>query len=180
MADKQPPVQRQMFDPDDLPEAPKKDKRIRYRWMFWLDVRHDDQLMLCEALDDLKAERKYAPTIRDALKLILSLRERRIDFLLDLFPWVEEYFRAKFATQESPANREFAEILRTQSAILEQLAQRPSVPAMTTSRAGVNVPEIDLSASIFAEDAGPVERGNLAANMGDLFADDDDDDLFDD
>lgn len=147
-------------------------KRHRFQFKFWLDANKDDELILCEELDTLKKQRRFTPTIREAFKLILSLRERKIDYLLQLFPWVEEYFRAKFAQDDSPANREFAHILRQQSMILEQLAMRqaPALPAQTHQR---HVPEIDLSASIFAEDAEPIERGNLAANMGDLFAEDD-------
>lgn len=178
MPKKAPPGQRQLFDDDDLP-APKKDKRIRVRFNFWLDMRSDAQLLLAEYIDYLKSERSYAPTIRQALNLIWSLRERKVDFLLELFPWIEDHFRNKFAQDESPAVSEFVRVMERQSAILEQLASRSGGQPVGASRA-FSVPEIDLSSSIFAEDAEPVERGNLAANMGDLFADEDDDDLFDD
>lgn len=161
----------------------RRDRRHRFQYRFWIDANKDEELLLGEELDELKSRRLFASTIRNALKLFLSLKKRNIDLLIKLFPWVEEAIEERIAERqarfESPANMEFTHILRQQSMILEQLAMRqaPALPAQTHQP---HVPEIDLSASIFAEDAELIERGNLAANMGDLFADEDDDDLFDD
>lgn len=60
----------------------------RYQFRFWLDCDKDDQLLLADAIDDLKHQRAWAGTIRDALRLVLDLRAGRLDVLFELFPWV--------------------------------------------------------------------------------------------
>lgn len=60
----------------------------RYQFRFWLDCDKDDQLLLADAIDDLKHQRAWAGTIRDALRLVLDLRAGGLDVLFELFPWV--------------------------------------------------------------------------------------------
>lgn len=61
---------------------------------FWLDMRKDDESFLHEFVQDLKSQRLFAATIRNALLLIYDLREGRVDMLLEMFPFVREAVRA--------------------------------------------------------------------------------------
>lgn len=67
-----------------------KDTRVRAQFKFWLDVMKDDELELGMELVLLKSRRKFASTVRDAMRLIVDLRAGRVDVLLELFPWVKD------------------------------------------------------------------------------------------
>src|SRR5574341_1141957 len=69
----------------------KKEYRRQYR--FWLDVMQPGEDDLAKYIDDLKKTRHFAQTIRDGLRLIRDLRQGKVDVLLSLFPWIEDYFR---------------------------------------------------------------------------------------
>lgn len=119
-------------------------KRQRFLFKFWLDIAKPEERAIAEQSDSLKSRRQWQPSVRDALKLLYSLREKRIDVLLTLFPWVEEYFRARFAHEDSPANREFAAILKQQADILSHLANRPALPESTPQTPKLlNIPKVD-------------------------------------
>lgn len=150
----------------------------RFRFNFWLDCNKDEELVLAETIDELKAERSFSRTIREGIKLVVSLRECQVDVLEMLFPWIKDHYRKQLTGEDSPVNQEFAAILRQQSVILERLAtQPPPVPFQETFQ----LPEL---VSVFVDDKPnsmqPVVavRETFAVSMGDLFADDDDD-LFD-
>lgn len=64
--------------------------RHRIRYAFWLDIKKPDEEMLSDEIELLKNKRSFAGAIRDGLRLILSLREGRVDVLLELFPWIPE------------------------------------------------------------------------------------------
>ena len=69
--------------------TPKKDKRFRKQFRFWLDEnnpRDHDLLYYCE---QQKGLRQFQKTIENALRLYGSLREGRVDWLLDMFPQIE-------------------------------------------------------------------------------------------
>ena len=73
----------------------------RYQFKFWLDCERDDELMLAEAIDDLKRRRSFVATVRDGIRLILDLRAGRLELLLVLFPWVETELTARAAATEA-------------------------------------------------------------------------------
>ena len=62
--------------------------RQRFQFKFWLDVNKPNERELAQHLEDLKRERKFAPTLRDALRLFLDLKEGRTDVLRELFPGI--------------------------------------------------------------------------------------------
>jgi hypothetical protein len=63
-----------------------KTPRRRFMYRFWLDVNKPDQRALAEALEAVKARRKFAPTVRDALRLFLDLQDGNTGELCRLFP----------------------------------------------------------------------------------------------
>lgn len=83
------------------PKSDRKDKRRRFQFRFWLDVAKDEWYDLAQRLESLKQSRQYAPTIRQALALYLSLKDKRIDLLLELFPWIEDAIKDKINPPDS-------------------------------------------------------------------------------
>lgn len=66
-----------------------KGQRFRLKFMFWLDANKSDEYELAETIEALKQERSFARTIRDGIRLIVSLRQRQTDVLFELFPFLE-------------------------------------------------------------------------------------------
>ncbi len=62
--------------------------RVQFR--FWLDVVKDAEASLAQEVQHLKSRRAFQPTIRDAIRLILDLRNGSTDVLHELFPWVSQ------------------------------------------------------------------------------------------
>jgi hypothetical protein len=60
--------------------------RYRMAFTFWLEASKDEQVGLADQLEQLKAKRLFAPTIRAALSLYLDLMAGRTDELYRLFP----------------------------------------------------------------------------------------------
>jgi len=172
----------------------RKDKRNRFKFDFWLDVNKDDELLLAEAIDDLKAERKWRPTVKQSLTVFLSLMAGNVAPLLEHFPWIEDHFRAKFEDEQPPPtlpSDDFQSLLRYQAMILDKLDKHPAgthLEGEPQPLPGLSDLET-LGESVFVEPEKTPEqirgeameaRQEFAAGVGDLFADDDDDDLFDD
>lgn len=153
-------------------------KRQRFMFKFWLNVANPEERAIAEHSDMLKEKRQWQPSARDALKLLYSLRERKVDVLLMLFPWIDDYFRAKYERQESPANMEFARLMAQQTLILQRLAEGArGQPININNTLSLGLP----APSAFVEDvpADPTEaRVNFSKGMGDLFADDSEEDLW--
>lgn len=121
------------------PKSERKDKRRRFQFRFWLDVAQDEWYDLAQRLESLKQSRQYAPTIRKALLLYLSLKDKRIDYLLQLFPWIEDAIKAKANPPDSDDNSD----LRKEIAMLRQavLSQTKADTVQHSPRA-MNVPSI--------------------------------------
>lgn len=66
------------------------DKRHRVQHRFWLDAMNDDDLLLMEEIDDMKAKRSFTDTVRDGLRLMSSLRKGEVGVLLELFPDIRQ------------------------------------------------------------------------------------------
>ena len=135
---------------DQVPDTPKKDTRLRYQWRFWLDANKDDELLMCEQLDELKERRQFAPTIRNALRLFFDLSRGNTQVLRELFPGIVAQLQTP---PETPANSEFAEIIKQQAAILEKLSKQttaatPQLPARTIADDDTELIEIKKDTSI--------------------------------
>jgi len=70
-------------------------KRYRVMHKFWLDLRKDYEDWLDETIHTLKQERTYSQTVRDGIRLIVDLRHKKLDALLELFPWVENWIESE-------------------------------------------------------------------------------------
>ena len=93
--------------------------RHRIGYTFWLDLKKSPEEALSDEIELLKNKRSFAKTIRDGLRLMIDLREGRVDVLRELFPWVS----AKLQSPSTPGNDD----LKKQIDFLTQLilAQRP-------------------------------------------------------
>lgn len=67
-------------------------KRFRLRFTFWLDMLKQGEAAIADAIDSLKDERLFSQTVRDGIRLIMSLRSGKLDVLFELFPWVRAEF----------------------------------------------------------------------------------------
>ena len=77
--------------------------RFRLRFTFWLDVNKQDEYDLAETIETLKTNKLFAKTIRDGIKLVVSLMDGRLDLLFDMYPWVREEFEKRSALRTSQA-----------------------------------------------------------------------------
>jgi hypothetical protein len=62
--------------------------RFRLKFMFWLDVTKEDELVLSEQIEELKQHRSYVKTIRDGIRLVCDLKQGSTQVLFELFPWL--------------------------------------------------------------------------------------------
>lgn len=60
--------------------------RRRVKFEFWLDANKDDQARLGDRLWRLKSKRKFAPTLRKAVRLFFDLLDGQTNVLRQLFP----------------------------------------------------------------------------------------------
>ena len=104
-------------------------KRVRLQFKFWLDVLKDVEAAIADELERLKEQRKMAPTIRDALRLFLSLGQGDSSVLLELFPDIRGYFYQQFQAEQADAATQFNEIILR----LNQIQQVQSQPAPISS-----------------------------------------------
>ena len=65
-----------------------RDKRYRKTINFQLDLNKPDEQAIAQHIQELKRERGYSKAIRDGIRLIVDLRNGRLDVLYELFPWV--------------------------------------------------------------------------------------------
>ena len=72
----------------------RKPKSYRMMFRFWMDAGKDDESIIADYCEEQKSKRSFTSTMRDALRLIMDLRQQRLDVLFELFPfvnaWLEE------------------------------------------------------------------------------------------
>ena len=180
---------------DTIKDTPKKDKRLRYQWRFWLDANKDDELLMCEELDYLKSKRQFAPTIRNALRLFFDLSQGRIDVLRELFPGIVAQLQIP---PDTPATTEFAQIIKQQAQLIEIMATQTTAPATmrqlpapttdndtelitiqkdTSIDSGQNLLNGLLAFAGGTKEEATETRANFAGSLGNLF--DDNEDIWD-
>jgi len=98
--------------------------RQRFQYKFWLDAYVQAEYSIMETIEVLKAERKFAATMRNALRLIIDLSSGNIEVLLELFPWVVERVGA---AQPAPIAHDNTDILREIQRLQEMINER-SIP----------------------------------------------------
>lgn len=92
----------------------------RYRFPFWLDTNKDEERLLMELIGELKRKRRFAKVVRDGIRLVVDLREGRIEVLTELFPWITERLSnapVKVTENNDRLHREIADLKKV---ILEQ------------------------------------------------------------
>lgn len=101
----------------------------RFKFNFWLDCDKDNELLLAEAIDNLKRQRSFAGTVRDGIRLICDLRQGKLDVLFELFPWVRAEF-LDYMQSLQPDKSAAEQRLEQQLARLEKLLlQQAGAPA---------------------------------------------------
>ena len=63
---------------------------FRLRFNFWLDVTKSHENEVAAEIEQLKTDRLFTKTVRDGIRLIVSLRRRDTSVLYELFPWLQE------------------------------------------------------------------------------------------
>lgn len=106
--------------------AARKSHRLQFR--FWLDVMRDEEFSLAEYIENLKQTRRFAQTIRDALRLVQDLRAGRVDVLLSLFPWITDHFQSPAI---EVANKPVQDQLQRLEKLLLEGGAKPMLPAST-------------------------------------------------
>lgn len=116
------------------------------RYTFWLDMLKADEHELADLIEELKHSRSFVRMIRDGLRLVNDLRLGRVGVLLELAPWVQEYFKDTSASKDFAAM--FANMANTpQPAPARELPQHPGF-----SGSDVTPPEDDgLSSETFLD-----------------------------
>jgi hypothetical protein len=87
------------------------------RFLFWMNLNNDEDRTVAEMIHSLKKERSFARTIRQGIRLIVSLRQRDTSVLFELFPWLKD----ELSIGELPANQRRDDSLRIQLKRLEEL-----------------------------------------------------------
>ena len=116
--------------------------RIQHR--FWLDSNRLEEKLLIDYIAQLKSERRFISTIREAFQLIRDLRQGNLGILLRLFPWVKDQFEADFRAQQ--AEKAVTPPLQEQLSRVEALLraqshpQHANAPALLTEPAQPRTP----------------------------------------
>lgn len=125
-------------------------KRFRLRYAFWLNLMDSAENTLAERIETLKAERSFAKTIRDGIRLICDLRAGKLDILFELFPWVKAEFLAGMQLQKTAGETELQRQLeRLEKLFTEQRTARsdslqPFQPVSMEGPRALSTPKFEL------------------------------------
>jgi hypothetical protein len=125
-------------------------KRFRLRYTFWLNLIDPAENLIAERIEALKADRTFAKTMRDGIRLICNLRAGRLDVLFELFPWVKAEFLAGVQPQQTAGELALQQQLtRLEKLLTEQInvVQHPSPVLQPVTGGGpraLNAPKFDL------------------------------------
>jgi hypothetical protein len=87
------------------------------RFLFWMNLNNDEDRTVAEMIHSLKKERSFARTLRQGIRLVVSLRQRDTSVLFELFPWLKD----ELALGELPTNQRRDDSLKMQLKRLEEL-----------------------------------------------------------
>lgn len=95
--------------------------RFRLQFKFWLNVNKADEYELASIIDELKQGGSFTKAIRDGLRLIVDLWQGRVEVLLALFPWVEDYFFERFSEARPISDQAIvAQLAKLEQLLVEQ------------------------------------------------------------
>lgn len=106
------------------------EKRRRRVVRFQLDMNKPEEQDLFDRLNVLKKARQFLPTIRDALTLLFSLMDGRVDVLTAMFPDLVEGIKAEGAAEERQRidQERHRELIRLLESIRSSEATQPMLP----------------------------------------------------
>ena len=135
---------------------------MRKKVSFWLDLNNSFEKLILQEVQYLKAKRIFTQTIRDGFRLIHDLRNHRVDVLLELFPWIEDYFCNDNNINKLDEKLE-AHLNKVQSFIMQQGAI-PVTSGQLPSR--TPIPKIESkNIEIEIKNVGNTENNNSAWNF---------------
>lgn len=103
----------------------RRDTRLQQQIRFNLNLRRPDESSLADDIAALRKLRQFRPTILNALRLFLDLKDGYLDVLQELFPDAVQRIQAAYQNAEIEAlRREIAE-LRSQGFSASMQAQQP-------------------------------------------------------
>jgi hypothetical protein len=88
-------------------------------WRFWLALDKPDDELLNRFCEWASEQRKLAQFIRDGLRLIGTLREGRIDVLIEMFPFVQQALAADVKPHSSDSGGTDRRLERIEQLLLE-------------------------------------------------------------
>ena len=151
---------------------------------FWLNLDKDVEYEVAQIVENLKAGKQFAPTIRNAIRLINDLRAGRVAVLQELFPWVFDAIAQQI--EERKPQREH--IIENKLSRIEELMRSHSL-AVVSAESGRIKNGNSTSSQSFMQAIGTLQvvndpeenalsaqetRANFTQGIGDLFAEDDD------
>jgi hypothetical protein len=139
----------------------------RGKFSFWLDFKHDDSLIIAEAIDDLKRNRSFSAVIRDGIMIVNELRQGKIDLLVKLYPFVLDAITALIPPPEPPPMPDNADLIEQFRRMLEQQQGR-GIPDTRDGGFPAMMPAVKHSSAppVIAPKAAPVaDAGAIADNF---------------
>ena len=85
-------------------------QRYRLRYTFWLDMNKPDEEAIANEIELLKNERAFARTIRQGIRLMVELRNHKLDLLLMLFPFILDRIAGLFEEDQREIDQQRAEL----------------------------------------------------------------------
>ena len=130
-------------------------ERFRLRFIFWLDMNKPDQQALAEEIETLKEKRSFAKTVRDGIRLVMSLRQRRTDVLFELFPFLKtelSHAEPKFDTHNGQVQQQ---LHRIENLLLNTTADKtaPQPGLRPVGQGGIKQLDVpNIAAPVFDDD----------------------------
>jgi hypothetical protein len=105
--------------------------------------------LIAERIETLKADRTFAKTVRDGIRLICDLRAGKLEVLLELFPWVKTELSSAQPHKTNSEVELHSQLARLEMLLTEQISglQLSSIPLQTVSAGGprtLNAPKFEL------------------------------------
>jgi len=120
----------------------------RRHWRFWININDPGQEELNRFCEWASEQRKLAQLIRDGLRLMGTLREGRVDVLIEMFPFVLQALTPSVSSEPSRSGDTDKRLERIEQLLLEN-NQGTTYQMNGIGGAGpkaLNVPKISLPA----------------------------------
>jgi hypothetical protein len=119
----------------------------RIRFNFWLDMTKPSEEGIADKIEYLKNKRSFSSAIRDGIRLIVDLRQGKLDVLFELFPFVKlevmEYLKDAKADSNGGGDDIKRELNQLKQLILAQNKQNDTLTMKPVSNGNVGINQID-------------------------------------